>query len=135
MFVAEAVKFADIIITLPKLKTHVLTAYTGAMKNMFGLMVGNNKAKTHYRFPDKNDFSAYLTDLNIAVKPRYGLMDGILAISGNNGPTNGIPTQVGILAASRNVLALDWMCASLIGYDPRQIINLDDALNRRIWLS
>jgi uncharacterized protein (DUF362 family)/NAD-dependent dihydropyrimidine dehydrogenase PreA subunit len=135
VFVAEVFKFVDIIITLPKLKTHTLMAYTGAMKNMLGLMVGNNKSQTHYRFPDKKDFSAYLTDLNIAVNPQYALMDGILAMSGNNGPTNGIPTQVGILAASCNVLALDWMCASLIGYDPHQIINLDDALNRRVWLN
>jgi uncharacterized protein (DUF362 family)/Pyruvate/2-oxoacid:ferredoxin oxidoreductase delta subunit len=135
VFVTEEVKLADVIITLPKLKTHALMAYTGAMKNMFGLMVGNNKSQTHYRFPDKKDFSAYLTDLNIAVKPQYGLMDGILAMSGDNGPTNGIPTQVGILAASCNVLALDWMCASLIGYDPHKIINLDDALRRRLWLN
>jgi uncharacterized protein (DUF362 family)/Pyruvate/2-oxoacid:ferredoxin oxidoreductase delta subunit len=135
VFVAESVKLADVIITLPKLKTHALMAYTGAMKNMFGLVVGNNKSQTHYRFPDKNDFSAYLTDLNIALKPQYGLMDGVLAMSGNNGPTNGMPAHVGILATSCNVLALDWMCASLIGYNPHQIANLDDALNRRIWLN
>jgi uncharacterized protein (DUF362 family)/Pyruvate/2-oxoacid:ferredoxin oxidoreductase delta subunit len=135
VFVAEAVKLADIIITMPKLKTHALMAYTGAMKNMFGLIVGNNKSQTHYRFPDKNNFSAYLTDLNIALKPQYGLMDGILAMSGNDGPTNGAPAQVGILAASCNVLALDWMCAALIGYNPHQIVNLQDALDRRLWLN
>jgi uncharacterized protein (DUF362 family)/ferredoxin len=134
VLVTEVINHVDIIITLPKLKTHALMAYTGAMKNMFGLIVGNNKSQTHYRFPDKKDFSAYLTDLNIAVRPQYGLMDGVLAMSGNNGPTNGIPTKVGILAVSCNVLALDWMCASLIGYNPYEIMNLDDALNRQIWL-
>jgi uncharacterized protein (DUF362 family)/Pyruvate/2-oxoacid:ferredoxin oxidoreductase delta subunit len=135
VFVAEVVNQVDVIVTLPKLKTHKFMAYTGAMKNMFGLMVGNNKSQTHYRFPDKRDFAAYLTDLNIALKPQYGIMDGILAMSGDDGPTNGAPTSVGILAASGNVLALDWMCASLIGYDPKQIPNLVDALNRQIWLN
>jgi uncharacterized protein (DUF362 family)/Pyruvate/2-oxoacid:ferredoxin oxidoreductase delta subunit len=135
VFVTKVVNQIDIIVTLPKLKTHKFMAYTGAMKNMFGLLVGNNKSQTHYRFPDKKDFAAYLTDLNIAIKPQYGLMDGILAMSGDDGPTNGVPTPVGILAASGNVLALDWMCASLIGYDPHQIENLDDALSRQVWLN
>jgi uncharacterized protein (DUF362 family)/Pyruvate/2-oxoacid:ferredoxin oxidoreductase delta subunit len=125
----------DMVVTLPKLKTHKLMAYTGAMKNLFGLLVGETKQHIHYRYPVKKDFAAFLTDLNSAVKPKYGIMDGILAMSGEDGPTNGIPTQLGVLAASDNVLALDWMCASLVGYDPMRIENLADALERKIWFS
>jgi uncharacterized protein (DUF362 family)/ferredoxin len=135
VFVTETVNQVDIIVTLPKLKTHRLMAYTGAMKNNFGLMVGRTKSAIHHRFPNKKDFAAYLTDLNIAIKPHYGIMDGILAMSGDDGPTNGIPTQVGILAASCNVLALDWMCATLVGFEPDGIVNLADALSRRFWLN
>jgi ferredoxin len=62
-------------------------------------------------------------------------MDGIIAMSGENGPTNGIPTPVGFLAASNNILALDWMCSLLVGYDPMLIENLADALKRKIWLT
>jgi uncharacterized protein (DUF362 family)/NAD-dependent dihydropyrimidine dehydrogenase PreA subunit len=133
VFIADAFNQADILVTLPKLKTHSFMSYTGAMKNLFGLMVGNTKQQIHYRYPIKRDFAAFLTDLNIATKPGYGIMDGIVAMSGENGPTGGIPTQLGILAASDNVLALDWMCASLIGYDPMRIENLADALERKIW--
>jgi uncharacterized protein (DUF362 family) len=131
---AKIINEVDVLISLPKLKSHQLTAYTGAMKNQLGIMVGKDKAQMHYRFPDKKDFCAFLTDINIAVKPKYVIMDSILAMSGENGPSNGIPTKVGVLAASDNILALDWMCASLVGYNPIQIENLNDALNRKVWL-
>jgi uncharacterized protein (DUF362 family)/Pyruvate/2-oxoacid:ferredoxin oxidoreductase delta subunit len=132
---AEAFSHADMIVTLPKLKTHQLMAYTGAMKNLFGLMVGLNKAQTHFRFPERKDFSAFMTDLNIAAKPVYGIMDSITAMEGPGGPGNGKPVQVNVLAASANVLALDWACASLVGYDPATVENLKDAMDRGIWLS
>ncbi|MDR1748023.1 MAG: DUF362 domain-containing protein [Spirochaetaceae bacterium] len=132
---AEAFTRADMIVTLPKLKTHQLMAYTGAMKNLFGLMVGLNKAQIHFRFPERKDFSAFLTDLTIAAKPVYGIMDSVTAMEGPGGPGNGKPVQINVLAASCNVLALDWACASLVGYNPENIQNLADAMERRIWLS
>ncbi|MCM1321849.1 MAG: DUF362 domain-containing protein [Bacteroides sp.] len=126
---------ADIVVSIAKLKTHQLMAYTGAMKNLFGLVPGLKKAQTHYRFPDKRDFAAYLTDLNIAAKPAYAIMDAVIGMEGKGGPGNGTPIRLGFLAASDNILALDWACAELVGYNPHQILNLEDALNRRIWLS
>lgn len=126
---------ADIVVSVSKLKTHQLMAYTGAMKNLFGLVVGLEKAKTHYRFPKKEDFACYLTDLNIAAKPSYAIMDAIIGMEGLGGPGNGDPVQLGFLAASDNILALDWTCAEIVGYKPSSILNLQDALNRKIWLT
>ena len=109
-------------------------SYTGAMKNLFGLVVGLKKAKTHYRFSDKKDFSAYLTDLNIAANAQYAIMDAIVGMEGQGGPGNGDPVKLGFLAASDNILALDWVCSSIVGYNPYQIPNLKCALERGRWL-
>ena len=122
------------VVSVAKLKSHQLMAYTGVMKNLFGLMVGLEKAEMHYRFPKKSDFAAFLTDLNLAAKPSYAIMDAIVGMEGPGGPGGGDPVQLGFLAASDNILALDWKCASLVGYNPHSITNLEEALNRHIWL-
>ena len=114
---------ADLVVSLSKLKSHQLMAYTGAMKNLFGLVVGLNKAQMHYRFSDKNDFSKYLTDLVVASGSRYAIMDAIVGMDGPGGPGNGDPVPLGFLAASQNLLALDWTCASMVGYKPQDILN------------
>ena len=125
---------ADLVVSLSKLKSHQLMAYTGAMKNLFGLVVGLNKAQMHYRFSDKNDFSKYLTDLVVASGSRYAIMDAIVGMDGPGGPGNGDPVPLGFLAASQNLLALDWTCASMVGYKPQDILNLSDAMSRGLWL-
>ena len=124
----------DMVVSVAKLKSHQLMAYTGVMKNLFGLMVGLEKAEMHYRFPKKSDFAAFLTDLNLAAKPSYAIMDAIVGMEGPGGPGGGDPVELGFLAASDNILALDWECASLVGYNPHAITNLEDALNRHVWL-
>ncbi len=133
---ARASVFSDVdgIVSLPKLKTHQLMGYTGAMKNMFGLMVGLDKAQSHFRFSEREDFAAFLTDVNIAAHASYAIMDGVIAMEGPGGPGNGDPVKVGMMAASDNLLALDWICASCVGYDPHTVPNLEDALKRGIWL-
>lgn len=130
---ATPFKQADIVVSIAKLKTHQLMSYTGTMKNLFGLMVGLKKAQTHYRFPNKPEFSAFLTDLNIAANPQYAIMDAIVGMEGNGGPGNGTPIQLGFMAASDNTLACDWTCASIVGYNPYTIPNLKDAIERGLW--
>ncbi len=132
---ADTFNEADIVVSLSKLKSHQLMTYTGAMKNLFGLMVGLDKAQCHYRFPDINDFGKFLTDLNIAAKPQYAIMDAIVGMDGPGGPGSGDPIQLDFLAASDNILALDWKCSELVGYNPYKIPNLNDALSRGIWLT
>ena len=122
------------IVSVAKLKTHQLMAYTGAMKNMFGLMVGLKKAQTHFRFPRKEDFGEFIVDLNVACHTQYAVMDAIVGMEGKGGPGNGEPVELGFLAASSNVLALDWTCASIVGYKPHKVIYLEKALKRGVWL-
>lgn len=132
---AEAFTQADVVVSLSKLKSHQFMSYTGAMKNLFGLVVGLKKAQTHYRFSNKADFAAFLTDLNIAANAQYAIMDAIVGMEGPGGPGNGDPVKLGFLAASDNILALDWTCASLVGYNPYQVANLKDAMERHRWLN
>lgn len=126
---------ADVLVSIAKLKTHQLMQYTGAMKNLFGLMIGLDKAQCHYRFPKKEDFAAFLTDLVVTAQPDYAIMDAIVGMEGPGGPGSGDPKKIGFLAASDNILALDWKCASLVGYNPYNILNLEQALRRQIWLT
>lgn len=132
---ASAFKEADLIVSVAKLKSHQLMSYTGAMKNLFGLVVGLKKAQMHYRFPDKKDFATYLTDLNLAAKAQYAIMDAIIGMDGPGGPGNGNPIPMNFLASSCNILALDWICAKAAGYNPNEILNLKDALERNHWLN
>lgn len=126
---------ADIVVSLAKLKSHQFMSYTGAMKNLFGLIVGLEKSQMHYFYPKKEDFAAYLTDLNIAANAQYAIMDAIVGMDGPGGPGSGDPIQMGFLAASQNLLALDCVCSKAATYDPMEIKNLKDALDRKIWLN
>lgn len=125
---------ADIVVSLAKLKTHQFMAYTGAMKNLFGLIIGLEKAQTHYRFPNKTDFADFITDLNLCANPTYAIMDAIVGMEGEGGPGSGTPKEIGFLAASQNILALDWTCASLVGYNPHTVPILEQALQRKTYL-
>lgn len=112
--VATALTEADVIISAAKLKTHSMTGFTGAVKNMFGSIPGLMKSEYHFRFPDKEQFGHMLLDLCCAVKPSLAFMDGIVGMEGN-GPTGGNPVVTGITFASLNPYALDLVASDLIG--------------------
>jgi len=125
---------ADLIVSLPKLKTHGMMYYTGAMKNLFGLIPGLEKSRFHFRYPEKNDFAAMIVDLNRTVRPHLAIMDGIIAMEGQ-GPGNGTPKEVGLLGISTDLLALDCIFAEIIGYDPLEIPILKIALETGFWVN
>lgn len=131
---AAALKEADILVSLPKLKTHRLMRYTGAIKNLFGLVSGLGKSAFHMRFPAAEDFGYMLVDLAVTAKPAYCLMDAVVSMEGD-GPANGRPVGTGLVLASRDPAALDWIAASAIGYDPRALPYLVDACSRGLWIS
>ncbi len=127
--VARAVLDADLVVSLPKLKTHGLAYFTGAIKNMYGVIPGLNKASYHLRFPGRAEFAAALLDILGAAKVSYAIMDGVVGMEGP-GPNHGTPRHVGLVLASPNPCALDWSAASLIGYDPKTIPHLSQAVER-----
>jgi ferredoxin len=119
----------DLVVNLPKLKTHRLMKYTGAIKNLFGLIPGLGKSGFHLRFPDSADFGTMLVDLAAAVPDCFTFMDGIVAMEGE-GPGDGDPYELGVVLASAEPAALDWIAASCVGYDPRRLPYLVDAIGR-----
>jgi len=131
--IASAAKEADIIISLPKLKTHQLTYFTGAVKNSLGLVPGFVKTKQHAIHSDRDSFSAFLIDLNIAVAPGFYLMDGIMGMEGE-GPGQGTPVNTGVLIGSTNPLAVDITACKIVDYDPMIVPTNSIALSRGVWL-
>jgi uncharacterized protein (DUF362 family)/Pyruvate/2-oxoacid:ferredoxin oxidoreductase delta subunit len=114
---AEAVAQADVIITLPKLKTHGQMDFTGALKNQYGLVVGTAKALYHYRFKSREWLAALIVDINRTAKPALAIMDGIVAMEGM-GPSGGDPRPMNVVIAGTDLSAVDVLCCHLIGLDP-----------------
>jgi uncharacterized protein (DUF362 family)/Pyruvate/2-oxoacid:ferredoxin oxidoreductase delta subunit len=110
----------DLVISLPKLKTHVLTMMTGGIKNNFGAVPGVRKAEYHKKYPKVNDFSGMLVDIFSLVKPTVYLMDAILGMEGD-GPSSGEPKKMGLVLASTDAVALDAVGADIMGFKPGQI--------------
>lgn len=132
--IARAALDADLIISLPKFKTHELMYLTGAVKNTLGLVPGLQKAAQHAIHQDRDSFGRFLVDLNEAVLPHFFLIDGIMAMEGP-GPGNGFPVRTGIIAGSTNPVALDVIVSRIAGYDPPEISTSRIAMERGIWLS
>jgi uncharacterized protein (DUF362 family)/ferredoxin len=115
--VARAVYECDGIINLPKMKTHQLTRITGAVKNLFGTIPGKRKALYHLQFQDVMDFSSLLVELNLRLRPRLHVMDGIVAMEGN-GPRSGDPRPMRVLILSDDPVAVDATFCRLVAMDP-----------------
>lgn len=114
--IARGVTEADGLISLAKMKSHALTRVTGAIKNQFGCIPGVLKAEFHSRLPNADLFSKMLVDLNLYLKPRLYIMDGITAMEGN-GPRNGTPRQMNVLLFSTDPVALDAAVCRMIHLD------------------
>ena len=111
---------ADVIISVCKLKTHMFTQYSGAVKNTFGVVPGLDKPVFHSRFPDPKVFSEMLVDLNELIKPDFVVMDAIVGMEGS-GPMSGTPRSVGYILASKSVYGLDVTAQRMISMDPLRI--------------
>ena len=115
--IANGVLDCDGLVSLPKLKTHPLVRFTGAVKNQFGCIPGLLKSQYHVKLPDPYDFATMLVDLNTLVKPRLCVMDGIMAMEGN-GPRSGKPKKMNVLLLSADPIALDATACRIIDLDP-----------------
>lgn len=120
MVLANGVQQADALINLCKMKTHALERITGAVKNMYGCILGINKGAGHVVYPNSEIFADYLIDINRLVKPRLAIMDGITAMEGN-GPSSGTPIDMKMLLFSDDPVALDSVFAALVHLDPKLV--------------
>ncbi len=128
LHIAKSILEADVIISLPKLKTHELTLYTGAVKNFFGVIPQKNRKEIHY-LEDREKFGEAVVDIYSIVKPRLAVMDGVIGMEGN-GPSGGNPISSGVIMASYDCAALDIVASELIGLDPLKVPTNKAALKR-----
>ncbi len=115
--IADGVLEADAIINICKMKTHALERVTGAVKNLYGCVQGFNKGAGHAKYPDPIRFARMVADLNVLLKPRLHIMDGIMAMEGN-GPASGTPVQMKVLLFSADPVALDSVFCRLVNLSP-----------------
>lgn len=114
--IAKAAYETDVLITLPRLKTHAMAFFTGAVKNQFGCVPGTLKATWHTRMSELQNFCSMLLDLNKVVGTSFAIMDSIVAMEGN-GPRNGTPHELDAILMGESITAVDSVAARLIGYD------------------
>ena len=119
----------DKIINIPKIKTHMMTVYSGAVKNLFGVIPGSYKAEYHLRFEDTGDFADVLVDICSFVKPVLTVMDAIVGMEGY-GPTNGSPKHVGLVISGANPYELDVVASKIIGLEPKQVPTVRKSIER-----
>jgi uncharacterized protein (DUF362 family) len=122
---------ADAVVSFAKLKTHVFMNYTGAVKNLLGIVPGTVKAEYHHRFCSTEDFADMLVDVSEFVKPRLSIIDAVVCMEGN-GPSGGEPRFVGAIIASTNPHHADLVGAELIGLDAYSVPTLKAAIDRNL---
>jgi uncharacterized protein (DUF362 family)/Pyruvate/2-oxoacid:ferredoxin oxidoreductase delta subunit len=134
-FIARPVREVDLLINLPKLKTHMLTLYTGAVKNLFGTIPGTRKRELHFQAPGVQDFSSILVDVLELVRPGLTIMDGVLGQEGNGPGLSGTPHEYGCLVASPDPVALDAVMTREMGYRRGEVLHVAEAGARGLGAS
>lgn len=122
LYLPKTLLTADIVVSLPKLKTHHWVGMTCAMKNLFGVMPG-----IVYGWP-KNvlhwaGIASSILDITATVRPTLSIVDGIVGMEGD-GPIMGTPKPVGALVIGRNPVAVDAVCGRLMGLHPQRVAYL-----------
>jgi len=130
--VARAVVESDVVIGLPRLKTHELTGLTAGVKNCFGYVVGLDKMQYHlHARRDAALFAEMLLDVHGVRPPALTLLDGVVAMEGQ-GPSAGRPRPLGLLLASASAPALDVVATRIVGLLPARVTTLAPAAARGI---
>jgi len=118
--ISRAVLEADIVISLPKFKTHGLTIISGAIKNSYGILPGAQKARLHKAAGSMERFHEMVVDVFRLRVPDLFLMDAVVGMEGN-GPASPDLREIGLILASDNGVALDAVMATMVGCEPGRL--------------
>ncbi len=129
--VVDFLRDVDKVISVSKLKTHGMMRFTGAVKNMFGVIPGLLKAEYHFKMPDVKDFSQMLVDVCLYAEPVLSFMDGIVGMEGA-GPSGGEPRLIGAIIASDSPYHLDVIATQLVGVDPASVPTIERCVETQI---
>jgi len=119
LYLPETILSADVIISVPKMKTHKLAGITLSMKNMFGILPGMK-----YGWPKNtlhwNGIPLSICEINGTIKTHYSLIDGVIGMEGH-GPIMGTARKAGVLVMGVNALSVDATAARVMGIDPARV--------------
>lgn len=139
---AQAFFDADIIVNLPKFKTHGLTYVTAAVKNLFGAMPGMRKSQMHLKFPEKEDFSGFILDLYGAFlhgfdppKTLLHIMDAVIAMEGDGPGSAGRPRPMHAVIIGSDALAVDWVGLQVSGLQEGLCAIVTEGFRRNLGVS
>jgi uncharacterized protein (DUF362 family)/ferredoxin len=129
IYVARPVLEADLVLNLPKLKTHSFTIFTGAVKNMYGVIPYGFRLDGHRRFLRNDLFSRMLVDVFSAFPRQFTIMDAVVGMEGE-GPSSGLPKKIGLVISGADGVAVDAVASRIAGYDPLQVLTTSEAQAR-----
>ena len=116
--IARTVLESDVIVSVPVLKTNLRTNVTLSIKNMNGALPGAEKRKPHHLGVDRA-----IVDLYSVLRPGYAVLDATVGLEGMwHYPEDS--RELGLIIAGRDALAVDIIGASLMGFEPAQVLHL-----------
>ncbi|MCL2399374.1 MAG: DUF362 domain-containing protein [Defluviitaleaceae bacterium] len=127
----DMINDADKVISVAKLKTHAMMTYTGAVKNMFGVVPGIVKAEYHLNIPNYEQFSDMLIDICLCAEPVLSFIDGIVGMEGH-GPSAGTPVNINAVMASNSPYHIDQAACHIIGLAVKDVPMLKRMQEREI---
>ena len=132
--VAEEAITSDIVINLPKLKTHSQMLLTLGVKNLFGCVVGYRKPEWHMRTGvDTAMFARLLVLIHERIQPRFTILDAVLALEGEGPGKGGKPRWVGLLMGGSNAHGVDAAVCRMLGVVPEELLTLKIAGELNVW--
>jgi uncharacterized protein (DUF362 family)/Pyruvate/2-oxoacid:ferredoxin oxidoreductase delta subunit len=134
MQIIKVVEDVDFVISAAKLKTHGMMTYTGAVKNLFGVIPGIIKAEYHFKMNNRANFAEHLVDICQYVEPDLSIIDAVDCMEGD-GPSAGTKRHVGLMMASDNPYALDVVASDIAGIDASLIPTVAAAEKRGLCSS
>jgi len=133
LYLPEMINDFDLIVDVPKLKTHQLMRLSGALKNLYGIVPGGYKQLLHMKTKNINEFAEVLLDIYENIKPKIlSVCDGVIGLDGGPAAVIGKPKKIGYILASMNPLALDVIACQIIGYSPEDITTITAAEKRKM---
>ena len=127
--IAKTAWEADVVLSLPVIKTHVRTGITCGLKNMKGVLPGEEKKRTHQCGLDRG-----IVDLNRAKKPTVTIVDGITGSQGTNSDeADRVPLN--LVLAGNDAVAVDAVCAAVAGFDVREILHVQLAAEVKLGVA
>lgn len=113
---------SDLVINLPKLKTHSQMVLTSAVKNLFGCVPGTRKVQWHYKAGvDRIYFARMLVEVSQIINPVLTIVDGIIGLEGDGPGSAGTPRHIGLIVAGTNCSAIDLVVSKIVGVPEDQI--------------